>query len=103
MPNCEFCSTNGRFICKKCFVNYAFKRENEDSIQCVEKQHLIQYKLLILMIQELIIILFLFTIRIKIEKSVQMRNLVKIVKVPINYFMIIDYVCSSLSKHPPPP
>ena len=37
MPNCELCSTNGRFICKKCFANYSFKRENENNIQCVEK------------------------------------------------------------------
>ena len=38
MSNCEFCSTNkGRFICKKCFANYSFKRENENNIQCVEK------------------------------------------------------------------
>ena len=38
MSNCEFCSTNkGRFICKKCFENYAFKRENENNIECVEK------------------------------------------------------------------
>ena len=37
MSNCEFCSTNGIFICKKCFANYAFKRVNENNIECVEK------------------------------------------------------------------
>ena len=58
----------------------------------LKKQHLIKYKLLILMIQELIIIFVLFTIRLKIAKSAQIGNLVKIVKVLINYFMIINYV-----------
>ena len=40
MSNCEFCSTNGRFICKQCFTNYAFKRENQNTIQCVAKTEL---------------------------------------------------------------
>ena len=35
MPNCEFCSTYGEFICKRCFSNYALKHEN--NIDCSEK------------------------------------------------------------------
>ena len=35
MPNCEFCSTYGEFQCKRCFINYSFKHEN--NIVCSEK------------------------------------------------------------------
>ena len=36
MPNCEFCSTYGDFVCKKCFSSYALKHDN-DNIQCIDK------------------------------------------------------------------
>ena len=38
MANCELCSTYGDFICKKCFINYSFKHEN--NIQCSDKTSL---------------------------------------------------------------
>ena len=34
MSNCEYCSTYGDFVCKKCSINYSLKHDN--NIACVE-------------------------------------------------------------------
>ena len=38
MANCELCSTDGEYACKKCFNNYAFKHTN--TLECAQKTSL---------------------------------------------------------------
>lgn len=39
MLNCELCTNNDDFICKKCFINYSFKHDN-NNIECAETSSL---------------------------------------------------------------
>jgi len=90
MPNCEFCSTYGEFQCKRCFINYSFKHEN--NIVCSEKTLLEGNKFFILMIQGLIIILVYCLIKLKIAKNVQKKIFVINVKMVTPSTIIINYV-----------